>query len=375
MPKALASGDRTFGFYAANVSPPMSLEAWASFIKSFAAHLVDRYGISVVRDWPFEVWNEPNLPFFWSGTQQQYFDLYKATSVAVKSVDESLQVGGPSTSSAQWITEFATYCTENNAPVDFISTHVYAGDAQKRLFGDDRKLPPAEVIPAGMKQAREQLDATGLRRLPIWLTEWFSDSPAMIAHIIAGCLPHCHSMSHWTLSQTYEELGVADYLLKEGSMGFGALVQGIALPIFNTYKLMHSLGSERLSSEGPILASRRGDKTISALVWNLADVAQPGGIPGVSTIRHVNGEAKRYEVEFSGARAGQKVRVSFVDQERGSPLPAWREMGSPQYIKPEQIRLLRERSEIPMASTLRLDAACKLRVDLPAEGVALLELI
>jgi xylan 1,4-beta-xylosidase len=59
------------------------------------------------------------------------------------------------------ITEFATYCTENNAPVDFISTHVYAGDEQKKLFGDDRRLPPADVIPAGINQARQQLDATG----------------------------------------------------------------------------------------------------------------------------------------------------------------------------------------------------------------------
>src|SRR6185295_11670047 len=108
--------------------------------------------------------------------RQQYFDLYKATSVAIKSVDSSLKVGGPSTSAAQWITEFATYCTENNAPVDFISTHVYAGDEQKKLFGDDRRLPPPDVIPAGINQARQQLDATGLRGKPLWLTEWFSDS-------------------------------------------------------------------------------------------------------------------------------------------------------------------------------------------------------
>jgi xylan 1,4-beta-xylosidase len=375
MPKALASADRTFGFYAANISPPSSPEAWASFIKSFVVHLVDRYGLATVREWPFEVWNEPNLGFFWTGDQKQYFDLYKATSVAIKSVDSSLQVGGPSTSAVQWLSEFATYCSENNAPVDFISTHVYAGDQQKKVFGDDRKLPQADVIPAGISQARQQIDATALRGRPLWLTEWFSDSPAMIAHIVAGCLPHCRGMSHWTLSQTYEELGVASYLLKEGYMGFGSMVQGIALPIFNTYKLLHVLGTQRLSAEGPVLASRRADKTVAALVWNLADVAQPGGIPGAISTRTVSGEPKRFEIAFAGARAGQKVRVSFVDQERGSPMPAWREMGSPQYIKPDQIRLLRQRAEIPAPTTMRLDASRKLALDLPAEGVALIEFI
>ena len=33
-----------------------------------------------VRQWPFEVWNEPNLvPNFWTGTRTAYFELYEAT--------------------------------------------------------------------------------------------------------------------------------------------------------------------------------------------------------------------------------------------------------------------------------------------------------
>ena len=64
MPKKLASADRKFGFYGGNISPPSSNEAWAEFIKSFVIHLIDRYGLERVRTWPFEVWNEANLPFF-----------------------------------------------------------------------------------------------------------------------------------------------------------------------------------------------------------------------------------------------------------------------------------------------------------------------
>lgn len=375
MPAALASADRKFGFYAANISPPKSNDAWASFIKSFVAHLVDRYGLATVREWPFEVWNEPNLGFFWSGNQQQYFELYKATSVAIKSIDSSLKVGGPATSSTQWLPQFAAYCLENNAPVDFISTHAYAGDSQKKLFDDGTQLPQADVIAEAMRRARQQIDATGLRDRPLWLTEWSSDSPAMIAHVIAGCLPHCTAMSHWTLSGTYEELGVFDDLLKEGSLGFGTMIQGIALPSFNTYKLLHALGTERLATQGPVLASRREDNSVAALLWNLADVPQPAGIPGASTIRVVNGDTKRFQVHFAGARARQRVRVRFVDQERGSPLPAWRAMGSPRYIKPDQLALLRQRAEILPAQQLRLDATRQLTLDLPPEGVALIELI
>lgn len=57
MPQRLASADRKFGFYAANISPPTSNEGWASFIQAFVRHLIDRYGLTTVRSWPFEVWN------------------------------------------------------------------------------------------------------------------------------------------------------------------------------------------------------------------------------------------------------------------------------------------------------------------------------
>lgn len=373
MPKRLASGQRVFGFYAGNVTPPASNDAWASFIKSFVVHLVERYGIGAVQAWPFEVWNEPNLGFFWSGTQQDYFQMYKAAAVAIKSVDERLQVGGPSTSKAEWVAELAAYCEQNNAPLDFFSTHAYAGDSQQKLFGSQR-YPEYDVIPEAMRRAREKIDATKYRGRPLRLTEWSSDSPAMIAHIIAGCLPHCDCSSQWVLSSTYEELGVADYVLKEGYQGWGMMTRGIAKPAFNTYKLLHELGSERLAARGPTLASRREDKTIAALVWNLADVTQPSGIPDRIHTRTADGAAKRIEVEFAGARAGQRVMVRFVDQERGSPMPAWREMGSPRYPTPEQIALLRKRADIAPATVLKLDASQRLSIDLPPEGVALIEL-
>ena len=278
MPTRLSSANRKFGFYGANVSPPASLEAWAGFIKSFVTHLVDRYGLASVRIWPFEVWNEPNLPPFWSGTQQQYFDLDKAPSVAIKSIDEAFQVGGPSTALGQWVAELASYCAQNNAPLDFISTHIYPGDNQQQLFGSDR-FPQARVVPEVVRRARKAMDDVNLRGNELWLTEWSSNSPAMIAEVISSCLPYCHALSKWALSGTFEEIFVPDFVLKEGDSGWGIMARGIALPAFNTYKLLHALGTERLSAQGPALASKRNASTIVALIWNLAEVSQQSGIP------------------------------------------------------------------------------------------------
>lgn len=375
MPKQLASADRKFGFYGGNISPPKSNEAWADFIRKFVVHLVDRYGLARVKTWPFEVWNEANLPFFWSGKQADYFEMYKATAVAIKSVDENLLIGGPATARAEWLPAFAAYCADNNAPVDFFSTHTYAGDDQATLFGHDERYPQVDVIPEAMRRARQQIDASAFAGRPLWLSEWSSDSPAMIAHVVSGCLAHCQAMSHWTLSSTYEELGVSETLLNEGYSGFGAMVQGIAKPAFNTYKLLHALGNERLAVAGPALATRRGDRSVAALVWNLADVKQPGGIPDPKLERSVTGEAKRLDVVFAGAKPGQHVQIRYVDQVRGSPMPAWREMGSPQYPTLAQIALLRQRADIAAPEKARLDARGRITLELPPEGVALIEFI
>ncbi|MBC2663526.1 hypothetical protein H7F50_17430 [Novosphingobium flavum] len=374
MPKALASGTRTFFGYNGNITPPKSNDDWAGFITTFARALIARYGIAKVRSWPFEVWNEPNLAFFWAGNQQQYFDMYKATAVALKQVDAHLQVGGPSTSSAAWITEFANYCATNNAPVDFFSTHTYAGDKQEAVFGPGVSMPQNDVIPAAMAKTRRIIDASPFAGKPLWLGEWGSDSPAMIAHVVANCLPHVQGMSHWTMSGVYEELGAPSYVLKEGDMGWGQLIQGVARPGFNTYKLLHALGHRRVEGAGPVLASRRDDGKLAMLVWNLADVPQAAGIPGATSTRTVRGANKRVHIQVAGAHEGQITRVQFVDQARGSPMPAWRKMGSPQYPSPAQMEALRRASDIPEASSLRLGRGGSLTLELPPEGVALIEI-
>lgn len=379
MPKRLASGTNSFGFYQGNITPPKEMAEWSAFITEFVQHLIARYGIDEIRQWPFEVWNEPNLMFFWSGKQADYFELYKATVTAIKAVDAKIQVGGPATSTIQWIPEFLAYCEANSLPVDFVATHVYIGDNQKKVFGQPDAFPITDIVPQAMAIVRQQIDATKFKGTPLWLTEWSSDSPAMIAHVVKHCLGNVQLMAHWTFTNTYEELGVATFVLKEGSNGYGMMAAaGIPMPQFNTYKLLHRLGEVRLAaSDGPVLASRRADGSEAIAVWNLVAVKQPGGIPGVVNERVVVGEAKPVKVllTLKGARPGQSVLVSYVDQERGSPFPEWRRLGSPQYPTPKQIEAICRAAELGAPEARTLDADGTLGLELPPECIALVELL
>ena len=76
MPKAFASGTTTLFHYNANNTMPKDFDEWDRFITTMMNHFIDRYGIDEVRTWFFEVWNEPNLKFFFNGTQKDYFKLY-----------------------------------------------------------------------------------------------------------------------------------------------------------------------------------------------------------------------------------------------------------------------------------------------------------
>src|SRR5687768_9935423 len=129
MPIALASGKKTVFNYEANVTPPRDYKQWATLVGKLVTHWVERYGAAEVRKWFFEVWNEPNLKAFWTGTQRDYFKLYQVTADAIKAIDPSLKVGGPATARDGWIEEFLEFCKTANVPVDFVSTHHYPTDA------------------------------------------------------------------------------------------------------------------------------------------------------------------------------------------------------------------------------------------------------
>lgn len=98
MPEDLASGRHTQFWWKGNVTPPKDYNLWAQMLSALVSHWLERYGEAEVSNWYFEIWNEPNLHAFWTGTKSQYFHLYEVSVKAIKAVCPSLRVGGPATS-------------------------------------------------------------------------------------------------------------------------------------------------------------------------------------------------------------------------------------------------------------------------------------
>jgi len=380
MPTPMASGPNTVFFYKGNVTPPARMEHWAQLVTGFTAHCVKRYGITEVKQWQFECWNEPNLRFFWAGSQDQYFELYRATAAAVKSVDGRIAVGGPSTAQVAWLPAFIEYCASRNVPLDFVSTHIYSGDPQRAIFGKANAWPLEEVMPRALAQCRDQVRASKLPDLPLLITEWASQNPAFIAQTIRDCAGLAATMSYWTFSNVFEEMGPATRFFN--SM-FGMIGQrGVARPSLHAFTMLHRLGDQRLSAaDGPVLATRRADGSRAVLAWNLPSKASgQSGLPGImgrggdpvaQAQEEMQGDPLRLTLRFAGL-GDSRARVTSTDMIRGSALTAWQAMGKPEYPTAAEIRTLRDAASLPAAETRPVRNG-ELTLELPPSGLALVE--
>lgn len=79
------------------VAPPETYDGWKQLVRAFLQGLIDddRFGIEAISTWSFEVWNEPNEGRFWTGSFEQYLDLYRATSEVVRDLGIDIRLGGP----------------------------------------------------------------------------------------------------------------------------------------------------------------------------------------------------------------------------------------------------------------------------------------
>src|SRR6185503_17146177 len=246
MPAALASGTKTVFSYEANVTPPKDYKEWSGLIERLVSHWVERYG---EKDWLFEVWNEPNLKQFWTGTQREYFKLYRHTAEAIKNVSPSFKVGGPATAKSEWIEEFVNFCERNDVPADFVSTHYYPNDGYERDGDTEHQLFKAQR--GIMREVAENTRYYAGDR-PVYFTEWNSSSNPFdplhdepyAAAFVASTVMEAHGLvdgySFWTFSDIFEENYFPSVPFHGG---FGLLnLHGIPKSTYRAFELLHQLG-------------------------------------------------------------------------------------------------------------------------------------
>lgn len=322
-------------------SPPKSYDRWDGMILAFMRHLVDRYGITEVASWYFEVWNEPNIDF-WNGDPKEatYYELYDHTAGSIKAVSPKLRVGGPATAQAAWIDRFLDHCANNKVPVDFISTHVYGNDRPEDVFGTSAPIGRADMVARAVRKVYDQVKRSPLPNVEIIWSEYnasykneieVTDSPFMgpwLGRTIAACDGLTTAMSYWTFSDVFEEQGV----VKQPFYGGYGLIAagGIPKAAFNVFALLSRLGFERMqNASDSAIVTKRPDGALVIALWNYAAPEEEG-------------TSRTFSLNIQSLPSTAVARISIVDRDHASPLHSWQEMGSPRFpSREERARLLR----------------------------------
>lgn len=346
MPNTLSSGGDIVFHYKGNITPPKDYAQWAIFIQKLVQHWVERYGIDEVQQWFFEVWNEPNLDAFWTGSQEEYFKLYTYTARSIKGVKETLKVGGPATASNAWIKEFIAYCIHENVPFDFVSTHHYPTDA----FGQ----PGDDTITQLAKSERSVLQKQALQvkkdvgEKPLYYTEWSTssnpfdelhDMPYAAAFIIKTVLEAegiVAGYSYWTFSDIFEENYFSSIPFHGG---FGLMnTYGIPKPAYRAYQLLYGLGTTIFSVQGKhktidVWVTKQEEKKLIIIITNSA-------LP-----RHEI-KTEQVNLKLKGLNNIENSYAERIDDEHANAHQRWKEMGSPQTLSKQDVATLEQASTL-----------------------------
>lgn len=386
--------------------PPRDFGKWAELIYQWTRHNVERYGAEEVGRWYFEVWNEPNLDFYWLGSADDFYRLHDFAVDAVRRALPDARVGGPDVAGAggalmdgflQHIVSGTNYATGKvGTPTDFLSFHakgqptVVDGHVRmgiaKQLQTVDEAFAKITAVPelANKPLIIGENDPEGCAACPgpqnayrngTMYSSYTAASYARIWDLARQRHAHLEGALTWAFT----------FVGQPWFAGYRQLAtRDVDLPVLNVFRLFARLGADQIEAnssrelplkeiiaegarETPdvgVLATRAEGGRIDVLLWHYRD--DDVSSPAAEILLKISGAAVR----------GSQIRAWRVDEAHANAFAAWKAMGSPPEPTAAQHRQLAHASKI---RSLRLHGRFQndqliLERQLPIQGVELIEI-
>ena len=360
MPTALALTGNSRDIY-------KSATDYKNFIQAVAQHCVDKYGMTDVSQWYWEIWNEPDYAGFWNGTNASeatsakmtdYYMLYDNAVAAITAVIPNALVGGPATTQSSPIGAFLQHCKSAGTRVTFASSHVYPGgaagasaDANGLVTDNNSRI--SQITSGGYTTSSVmsfntewnssysgQGGGTGDDLTSMdnnWNVGFILKGTKLLSDKNSGNTPPLGAFSYWVLSDVFDENSgpSGSYILsKNGTLPFGQVFglmtfQGVRKAAFNAFKMLNYLGPTRVLSGGGtssdgvdamVTLSAAGD-SMQILTYDYYSKLNTTGTDSV-TVTASN---------LPAGLAGKQVFVTqfMVDATHSNPYSVWTSQGSP----------------------------------------------
>lgn len=392
--------------------PPKDYKKWADLIYAWVQHSVERYGREKVDTWYWELWNEPDSPY-WSGTVEEYCKLYDYSADAVRRALPTAKIGGPHVTGpagsrgAKFLETFLNHCLrgtnnvtgQTGTPLDFIAFH--AKGAPRVVNGAVRMDMGRQLrdISKGFEMVAAYPE---LKHLPIIIGE--SDPEGCAACGMQTNPENAYRngtmYSSYTAASFARKYALADHfgINFKGAVswsfefenqpwfyGFRDLAtNGVDKPVLNVFRMFGLMKGKRVnvtgsgaytylqvrdsSVRGPApdvnaLASR-DVKSAAVMVWNYHDDDLPAPASTVS-------------LTITGLPASKVLFTHYrIDETHSNAYTVWQRMGSPQNPTASQVNQLVKAGQLEKlekAKDIKIkNGQTVLTMQLPRQGVSLL---
>ncbi|HLI75373.1 MAG TPA: hypothetical protein VKV02_00385, partial [Acidobacteriaceae bacterium] len=283
------------------------------------------------------------------------------------------------TAQAAWVTPFLEHIKATGAPVDFVTTHVYANDTAKDVFGTTEEIPRDKMVWRSVQKVHQEIARSAFPRLPLIFSEYnasFANEPDVtdttyigpwMANNIRLCDGLTESMSYWAFSDVFEEQGI---VRSPFYGGFGLIAADhIPKPALHVFSALHQLGDRRLSlpSESA-LATKDSKGRIAVAVW---DYAPPYGTgPGYTAPPRTLPPSRTFSLRFQHVAENAPVKILRIDDDHGNVMKAFDAMGRPTGdLTASQVKQLQSAGATAPAEHTHLRAGT-LELTIPPHGLA-----
>lgn len=420
MPSEFGQSDITVFAWKANITMPKHISMWTNLVKEFIKHCINRYGIKEVETWYFEVWNEPDLEnVFWIGNKESYYEFYKETVKAVKSISSNLRIGGPAITyqtmiENNWLDDFLKYTIVHQVPLDFVSLHIYSESYSSKKYAQDLWVRARQGEDAlsllnrwnELKRiyhdkdhtyntiiaANQKMAALFQEKPELHITEWNASSygrnlindtcfiATFIVYNVLKSIGKTDSLGFWTFTDIIEELkmGISSF-----HGGFGLINKdGIKKPSYYAYYFLSRLG-QIIIDQGEDYIITKDQDNIQILLYNYAyfdDLFIMGDTSLLTNeTRYLSFEekpGKNITIQINGITGNYKQIRYELNRDNGSAVDEWIKMGAPENMNKDEIEYLKGKS-YPKVSIQRkeLKNSYTETMFVPVHGIQLILLV
>ncbi len=147
-------GEPSLYFQPGNLAGPKYIEDWRTYVSTVARRYKGRIH-------NYEIWNEPNLQEYWTGTTKELINLAHEASQILHDIDPTITIVGPSATDHEtgpaWLDEYLS--AGGGMYLDAIAHHLYVFPS-----------PPEAITPfAG--RVRQVMAKHGMSNKPLWNSE------------------------------------------------------------------------------------------------------------------------------------------------------------------------------------------------------------